>query len=117
MKIPKKLSVFYEGKWVFAKISSNSLRKETDNSKFYVIDKPFGILESTESDPKKTLKRGQPGDYLVIDSNNILSVMSKSMFNTLYPKNTTPKKLSGAVSYKNLTNKDFYTEVVRNQPR
>lgn len=119
MKVAKKLAVRSGISWYFAKISSSALIFEKDNKKFYKVDATFGITEATQTDPSKLLYTGKPGDLLIVDYKNELSIMSKSDFNLFYKnkieKNITKEK--GLIPFSKLNNKDFYTEVVRNRPR
>jgi len=117
MKVPRKLSIFYEGKWSFFQLSSSALRRETEFYKYYIMSTPFGILEKTETNPRNTIKRGSAGDYLVIDYNNVLGVMNKETYQALYNEPRPSPQVTGDISYRELNNQDFYAENVRNQPR
>ena len=116
MKVPRKLSVFYEGKWSFFQISSSALRLETEFYKYYVMSLPFGILEKTETNPRNTIKRGYAGDYLAIDYNNVLSVFKKEQFDLMYSNPKTSSKIVGDISSRELLDQNFYTNIVNNRP-
>lgn len=116
MKVPRKLSVLSNSQWSFAQISSETLAYEDDTRKYYKVDVPFGIVDVNEEDPRNTMKRGKAGDFLSIDYNNVLGVVSKAQFDLLRPKQTVRNPPSGTASYKQLVNKDFYGDVVRNTP-
>lgn len=117
MKVARKLSVKVSGSWFFASISSNSLVVDTPYKKYYKVNQTFGITDFSETDPAVTMDRGRAGDYLGIDYNNVLSIMPKAKFKELYPKEVKRRQPRGTASFKELDNKDFYTEVVRNTPR
>lgn len=116
MEVPRRLSVYSENRWFFAQISSKTLAYEDSTRKYYKIDIPFGIVDVNQFDPRITMKRGKPGDFLSIDYNNVLGVVSKAQFDLLRPKQTVRNTPSGTASYKQLANKDFYGDVVRNTP-
>lgn len=116
-KVPTQLSKYIDAKWVFGGVSDKDLVKSTNESNYYRINTPFGLLDTAETDPSKTIGRGEAGDLLVIDRNNLLTIMSASNFNLFFNiKNTTnPQKTS--LGSKALRDKDFYTKVSRNRPQ
>ena len=118
MKIPRRFSVFLNGSWFFANVLSRSLVQDTGLEKYYKINSKFGVVSNDEPDPKNTMFRGAAGDYLRVDYNNLLAVVSKKQFDILFPKKTQkPAQKPGAESSKRLQDQDFYAENARNQPR
>jgi hypothetical protein len=108
-----KLSVLHNGAWKFG-LPTNKVRL-SEGISYYKIDYIFGVLDSQEQNPMNVLQIGQPFDYLVSDTLETYSVMSKKKYDVLFPSpiqyHTTPPPLSSEA----LKDPNFLTKVVEGQ--
>lgn len=101
-KIPRRLTVFVGGGWNFVAPPAKFTLKRYE-LEYYKMGSKFGISDEFETDPRKTLGRGEVEDYLIINTTyNVYSIMTKEKFKVL-----NPPKIVGTSSYKMRTSKDL----------
>ena len=76
-----KISVYLNGQWQFATIV-NPIAVD-NNQSFYRIDYKFGLVKSSQNNPKKLSLFGNPGDYVAIDNVGIYSLVKKDQYKQL----------------------------------
>jgi len=84
LKVPTRLSQYKFGRWEFAN-PSNAV-KSTREQTFYLLNSKFGICNGPQEDATRTMFRGKPGDYLAVSREGVMSVVTRSEFNRLFPK-------------------------------
>jgi hypothetical protein len=85
-----RLSIQRAGIWGFENYTNYQLSNIIDGVYFYKIPFNFGVCQSNQFDPSIMVKRGVPGDYLVVDQNNNLSILTEEQFKKQNP-NLAPK--------------------------
>jgi len=101
-KVPRRLTILLEGVWTFVVPPAKFTLKKRE-LEYYKMGFKFGISDQFETNPNKTLGRGEVEDYLIINTTfNTYSIMTKEKFKVL-----NPPKLVGISSYKMRTSKDL----------
>ena len=86
-KIITRLSVYFGGSWQFTSPMGEGVTQR--GVYYFEIPYKFGILEQFQTNPSKTINRGEAGDYLVVRDQ--YSIMSRTKFDILFPTRiTTP---------------------------
>lgn len=108
------VSIYRDGRWVFAGL--NNLKKTSQGQNFYLMSNPFGLLKEGTQDPKIITLRGEPGDYVAIDSTGTVSMVTAEQFNQLFPApNLDPPKTSN--NSEQLKDPKFLTDILnKNKP-
>jgi hypothetical protein len=78
-----RLSVYLNGRWSFA--APSSATRITEDQKFYLISYPFGLIKSGGNNPANYSIKGEPGDYVAINNQGFLSLVTKSNYSLLFP--------------------------------
>lgn len=66
--------------WNFYEISNLSLRETSSGKgKYTIMNEAFGLVSSNETDPKMVRVIGAAGDYLFMDREGNLTVVSQSL--------------------------------------
>ena len=78
------MSVFINNSWVFSDPNAYISYPIDDFSRIALIRDKFGILYNDETDPSNTYMVGEPNDYLIIDFEGNLSIMTKEKYKQLY---------------------------------
>lgn len=105
-----KLSVYVNGKWQFASIEGASFISD-GNQNIYRGRTKFALIPNNVNDPKSGELFGEPGDYIGIDSQGELSLLTAEQYKQRFPRRINPQ--TPADSSKKLKNPDYITEIVR----
>lgn len=116
-RVPRNVSLYINGRWVFGSITQKSLVKTTPEAFYYKVNVPFGIVDNLEKDPAMTIGRGEAGDYLLVDVNNLLSIMSDKDYRKIFDIKNTSAPEQTTVNSNALKGKDFYKNVAKNRPQ
>tara|TARA_R110000822_G_scaffold57074_4_gene143883 strand:+ start:409 stop:843 length:435 start_codon:yes stop_codon:yes gene_type:complete len=77
------LSIYRNGTWQFV-IPTNPIRI-SENQAYYRISDPFGLVKQGVLNPKKTARRGSPGDYVALDQFSTYAVVTAEEYKRLFP--------------------------------
>jgi len=83
LKVPTRLAQYKFGRWEFG-TPGNAVRA-TGEQTFYLLNSKFGICTGLQEDATKTMFRGRPGDYLAVDRDGVMSVVTRTEFQRLFP--------------------------------
>ena len=115
MTLPlKRLSVYVKGLWAFATFETPT--SELNSQKFYYMKYDFGLLPTTQKDPKKALIKGVKGQYVAQDALGVLCVVSAEDYATIFPKKVIDQKPQPAFS-SSLSDPRVITNVLRKSKR
>ena len=78
-----RITVYFNGKWSFANLSSPT--KYTEDQNFYLINYPFGLTKSNVLNPAHFSVKGDPGDYVSLDRQGALALVTASNYALLFP--------------------------------
>ena len=105
-----KLSVYVNGKWQFASIQGASFISD-GNQNIYRGRTKFALIPNNVNDPKSGELFGEPGDYIGIDSQGELSLLTAEQYKQRFPRKINPQ--IPADTSRKLKNPDYITEIVR----
>lgn len=105
-----KLSVRINGRWQFA--SFGPVEKRVEGLTYYRMSKTFGLVSSKTNDPKITLERGVPGDFVAVDQFGELNLVKKEVYELRFPKRNT-RPATTQINSKKLIDPKFITDIVR----
>lgn len=105
-----KLSVYVNGKWQFASIQGASFISD-GNQNIYKGRTKFALIPNNVNDPKSGELFGEPGDYIGIDSQGELSLLTAEQYKQRFPRKINPQ--TPADTSKKLKNPNYITEIVR----
>ena len=88
--ILRKISLRRSGRWVFSSLSSLTPVKTTKTQLFCQINEPFGLCLYNQNNPRKTYFRGKPGDYVTVDNDGNLNLVTVKDFTIKFPKEKPP---------------------------
>ena len=105
-----KLSIKLNGRWQFA--SFGRVEKKVEGLTYYRMSKTFGLVSSKTTDPKTTLERGKPGDFVAVDQFGELNLVTKEVYDLRFPRrNTRPETTQ--INSRKLNDPKFITDIVR----
>ena len=102
-----RVTVYFNGKWSFANLSSPT--KSTEDQNFYLISYSFGLTKSNVLNPAQFSVKGDPGDYVSLDRQGVLALVTASNYALLFPSSQqipTPPPSS-----EQLRNPNFLTKI------
>ena len=105
-----KLSVEYEGQWVFATLATPT--RVTETQSFYLISYPFGLVKQAERNPRKTTLNGKIGSYVAKNNDGTLTVVTKEEYDRLFPRSLKDRPYTPVTSDA-LTDPNYLTTIVR----
>lgn len=108
------VAVYLNGLWAFAAL--NNPTKVVNNLSIYKINYDFGLIYEGTVSPNSPPVRGSKGDYVFVDSQGNMKVVTSSMYKMMYPdKNLTqPVKV---VSSRMLSDPKFIDKVIENSKK
>tara|TARA_R110002051_G_scaffold325166_1_gene426102 strand:+ start:324 stop:908 length:585 start_codon:yes stop_codon:yes gene_type:complete len=80
-----KLSVYYEGQWVFATLKTPTSTTSTQD--FYLISYDFGLVQKNETLPSKKIFNGKAGSYVIKDADGSLTMATPEQYDRVFPRN------------------------------
>ena len=83
LKVPTRLAQYKSGRWEFV-LPSNAVRA-TNEQTYYLLNSKFGLCDGPQQDATRTMFRGNPGDYLAVNRDGVMSVITRSEFARLFP--------------------------------
>lgn len=89
LKIERKvtrMSIFINSSWRFVDPNAYTFYPVDDFSRIALIRTRFGVLYNDENDPSKLYRVGEENDYLIMDYDANLSIMTKDTYNKIYKK-------------------------------
>lgn len=105
-----KISVYVNGRWQFVSLSNPI--KTQGNQSFYRIIYKFGLIKSSVTTPINRTINGQPGDYVAMDSQGELSLVTRAQYEQIFPK-LIEGQGAGADSSAKLKDPNYITQIVR----
>ncbi len=82
----RRISVYRGGSWSFTTFPSTDVSFRDGTNRFIQVGEKFGLCRTNQNDPSKSTFRGTAGDYIVVDALGSLSLLSKSLFDSMYPE-------------------------------
>ena len=111
-KIPRKLTVFDNGDWMFV-TPSNKYTYRKNELTYYQMNFVFGISDQFATNPRITMGRGKIMDYLVVNTTwQIFSIMPKEKFDILFPPKIMDSGASIPRTSKNLSEPGFLESIL-----
>ena len=105
-----KLSIRLNGGYQFAELTTPLFEK--DGLTYYRIPYDFGLVNSRTQDPNIMLQRGESGDYVTVDAFGELTLITKKVYDMMFPKSNPRPKLLPRDS-KKLKDPNYITNIVR----
>ena len=106
------LSIYSKGKWYFATPSSQPTTK--GDMKYYKINFDFGLAKAGTLDPSDVILKGKKGEYVGVNSNGVYIVLTKKMYDQVFPQKIVNPLNPSPLSSKVLTeDKNFLTNIFK----
>ena len=100
IRVPTRASQYSGGRWSFIALQ-NPIRV-TPSQSFYRMNHTFGIVSSSQNNPKICMHRGKPGEYIAEDKEGALNLVTVAEFDRIFPtpnaKPPTPPVTSESLS-------------------
>ena len=77
------LSLYKNGLWGFI-LPVNPIATFEGRS-YYLMSDPFGLVKQGVLDPKKTARRGSPGDYVALDQFGSYTLITPAEYKSIFP--------------------------------
>lgn len=76
---PKQLVIWKYNSWSFFDYNLLDLKQSAHGGKYAIMDVAFGVVDEFETEPSNIRVMGSIGDYLFVDREKYLTVVSKSL--------------------------------------
>ena len=107
----RRISVYRGGAWSFTTFPSTDVSFRDGTNRFIQVGEKFGLCRTNQNDPSKSTFQGTAGDYIVVDALGSLSLLTKSLFDSMYPKKK--ENSYSTQNSKNFLNKKYMGNTVK----
>tara|TARA_R110000796_G_C14391212_1_gene416465 strand:+ start:128 stop:721 length:594 start_codon:yes stop_codon:yes gene_type:complete len=105
-----RLSVYFEGQWTFATLSTPT--RSTETQSFYLISYSFGLVRQGVANPAQRALNGEAGSYAIQDRDGSLSMATPAQYEQLFPRILVDRPAPPTTSQL-LQDPNYLTNVVR----
>jgi hypothetical protein len=84
-QLPTRLSVILQGHWVFSTVVWSQGVRQSDGATYFYMQQEFGIVLTSQTNPRRLYKRGKSGDYLVFNPAGYYDIIAQEEYQLRFP--------------------------------